>query len=111
MAEIETRETTGLRVIEREPAPIAPTPQPTAQAVIDAVTQLEANKKDVTPKGFQRRLQLAYAIFDQASRMVAETEAHHAQLVRDLASVERRSPLPAPSSGSLAAQAAARRPA
>jgi hypothetical protein len=107
MAEIETRETPGLRVVEREGAPApAPASQPTAQAVIDAVTQLEANKKDVTPKGFQRRLQLAYAIFDQASRMVAETEAQHAQLVRDLASVERRSPLPGP-----AAAIPARRPA
>ena len=104
MAEVETREAPGLRVIEREPA-AAPTSQPTAQAVIDAVTQLEANKKDVTPKGFQRRLQLAYAIFDQASRMVAETEAQHAQLVRELASVERRSPLPA------AQPAPAKRPA
>lgn len=104
MAEVETRETPGLRVIEREPSAAAPTAQPTAQAVIDAVTQLEANKKDVTPKGFARRLQLAYAIFDQASRMVAETETQHAQLVRELASVERRSPLPV-------GQQAAKRPA
>jgi len=95
MAENETRDAPGLRVVEREPSNAAPTPQPTAQAVIDAVTQLEANKKDVTPKGFQRRLQLAYAIYDQAQRMVAETEAQHAQLVRELASVDRRSPLPA----------------
>lgn len=96
MAEVEMREpAASLRVIEREPAAPALQQQPTAQAVIDAVTQLEANKKDLTPKGFSRRLQLAYAIFDQASRMVAETEAQHAQLVRDLSAVERRSPLPA----------------
>ncbi|MDP8916042.1 MAG: hypothetical protein M3M95_02335, partial [Pseudomonadota bacterium] len=55
---------------------------------------LEANKKDVTPKGFQRRLQLAYAIFDQASLMVTEIETQHAKLVQDLVGVERRSPLP-----------------
>ncbi len=107
MAENETREAPGLRVIEREPTPLAPTAQPTAQAVIDAVTQLEATKKDVTPKGFQRRLQLAYAIFDQASRMMAETEAQHAQLVRDLSSIDRRSPLPGPAMAPMPA----RRPA
>ena len=71
-------------------------PAPASQTLIDAVTQLEANKKDVSPKGFTRRLQLAYAIYDQASRMVAEIESQHAKLVSDLVSVERRSPLPEP---------------
>lgn len=80
-----------LKVVEREPAATSST---AAQTLIDAVTQLEANKKDVSPKGFTRRLQLAYAIFDQASRMVGEIESQHAQLVADLVSVERRSPLP-----------------
>jgi hypothetical protein len=80
-----------LKVIEREPTMANAT---AAQTLIDAVTQLEANKKDVTPKGFQRRLQLAYAIYDQASRMVGEIESQHAKLVSDLVAVERRSPLP-----------------
>ena len=84
-----------LKVVEREPA----TSSTAAQTLIDAVTQLEANKKDVSPKGFTRRLQLAYAIFDQASRMVGEIESQHAKLVADLVSVERRSPLPDPVAG------------
>lgn len=82
-----------LKVVEREEL----APAPASQTLIDAVTQLEANKKDVSPKGFQRRLQLAYAIYDQASRMVGEIESQHAKLVSDLVAVERRSPLPDPS--------------
>ena len=81
-----------LKVVDREGV----APAPASQTLIDAVTQLEANKKDVSPKGFTRRLQLAYAIYDQASRMVAEIESQHAKLVSDLVSVERRSPLPEP---------------
>lgn len=92
----DTREGPELRVIEGAPANIPPTQPLPAQTLIDAVTQLEANKKDVTPKGFQRRLQLAYAIYDQASLMVAEIETQHAKLVQDLVGVERRSPLPEP---------------
>jgi hypothetical protein len=65
-----------------------------AQTLIDAVTQLEANKKDLTPRGFQKRLQLAYAIFDQAAVMMQEIETQHAKLVHDLVAVDRRSPLP-----------------
>ena len=65
-----------------------------AQTLIDAVTQLEANKKDLTPRGFQKRLQLAYAIFDQAAVMMQEIESQHAKLVHDLVAVDRRSPLP-----------------
>lgn len=98
MTDIEAREGPDLRVIEganngagSTPAVTQPLP---AQTLIDAVTQLEANKKDVTPKGFARRLQLAYAIFDQASLMVSEIETQHAKLVQDLITVERRSPLP-----------------
>jgi hypothetical protein len=90
MPEAVTELRPDLKVVEREPA----TSSTAAQTLIDAVTQLEANKKDVSPKGFTRRLQLAYAIFDQASRMVGEIESQHAQLVADLVSVERRSPLP-----------------
>ena len=90
----DTREGPDLRVIEGAPANIPPTQPLPAQTLIDAVTQLEANKKDVTPKGFQRRLQLAYAIFDQASLMVSEIETQHSKLVQDLVGVERRSPLP-----------------
>jgi hypothetical protein len=90
MPEAVTELRPDLKVVEREPA----TSSTAAQTLIDAVTQLEANKKDVSPKGFTRRLQLAYAIFDQASRMVSEIESQHAQLVADLVSVERRSPLP-----------------
>ena len=64
MSDTEARATPELRVVESEPTP-APTPTPVAppvtQALIDAVTQLEANKKDVSPRGFQKRLQLAYA--------------------------------------------------
>ncbi len=86
------REGPELRVIERDPA--TPSAAPASQTLIDAVTQLEANKKDVSPKGFQKRLQLAYAIFDQASFMVQEIESQHAKLVNDLVSVERRTPLP-----------------
>jgi hypothetical protein len=96
MTEIEARETPGLRVVESAPAHSEPTPvvsPPPSQTLIDAVTQLEANKKDVSPKGFQKRLQLAYAIYDQASLMVQEIEAQHARLVTDLMAVERRSPL------------------
>lgn len=96
MAEAETREGLDLRpelkIVERDEL----APAPASQTLIDAVTQLEANKKDVSPKGFQRRLQLAYAIFDQASRMVSEIESQHAKLVSDLVAVERRSPLPDP---------------
>ena len=90
MTEVEARETAALRVIPREPA-VAPLPA--SQTLIDAVTQLEANKKDVSPKGFQRRLQLAYAIYDQSAMMVQEIESQHAKLVNDLVSVDRRSPL------------------
>jgi len=89
MADIEGREGPELRVVEPSGPP------PASQTLIDAVTQLEANKKDVSPKGFQRRLQLAYAIFDQATLMVAEIESQHAKLVQDLISVDRRTPLPA----------------
>ena len=78
-----------LKIVDREAA----APVPASQALIDAVTQLEANKKDVSPKGFQRRLQLAYAIFDQAGLMMAEIETQHAKLVSDLVAVERRTPL------------------
>ena len=88
MTDVEARETPELRVIEREAAALPP-----AQTLIDAVTQLEASKKDVSPKGFQRRLQLAYAIYDQASLMMQEIEAQHAKLVSDLVAVERRTPL------------------
>jgi hypothetical protein len=89
MSDVEAREVPELRVVEREPV-AAPPP---SQTLIDAVTQLEANKKDVSPKGFQRRLQLAYAIFDQATLMVQEIESQHSKLVSDLMSVERRTPL------------------
>src|SRR5687768_13477912 len=75
MTDVEARETPELRVVEREPAASLPP----AQTLIDAVTQLEASKKDVSPKGFQRRLQLAYAIYDQASLMMQEIEAQHAK--------------------------------
>jgi len=84
------RHSPELRVIDQEAPPVA---QPPAQMLIDAVTQLEANKKDVTPRGFQKRLQLAYAIFDQAQIMVQETESQHAKLVADLMQVNRRTPL------------------
>jgi len=97
MSDIEAREGPDLRVIEGVPAPIPPTQPLPAQTLIDAVTQLEANKKDVTPKGFQRRLQLAYAIYDQATLMVNEIETQHAKLVQELVGVERRTPLPEPS--------------
>ena len=90
MTEAETREP-GLRVIPRD---AAVAPAPASQTLIDAVTQLEANKKDVSPKGFQKRLQLAYAVYDQSAMMVQEIEAQHAKLVSDLVSVDRRSPLP-----------------
>jgi len=80
-----------LRVIDRE-APAASLPP--SQVLIDAVTQLEANKKDVSPRGFHKRLQLSYAIFDQAAAMVGEIEAQHQKLVADLLGVDRRSPLP-----------------
>ena len=89
MTEVEARETPELRVVEREPMAAVPP----SQTLIDAVTQLEANKKDVSPKGFQRRLQLAYAIYDQAAMMVQEIETQHAKLVNGLISVNRRSPL------------------
>ena len=82
-----------LKIVDRE-APAAPLPA--SQTLIDAVTQLEANKKDVSPKGFQRRLQLAYAIYDQAALMMAEIETQHAKLVNDLVAVERRTPLAEP---------------
>jgi hypothetical protein len=101
MSDTEAR-TPDLRVVESEPAP-APAPSPVAppvtQALIDAVTQLEANKKDVSPRGFQKRLQLAYAIYDQANLMMQEIEAQHARLVNDLLSVERRTPLAGGSKG------------
>ena len=96
MTEAEIRETPELRVIERDTG--APTPPPPSQVLIDAVTQLEANKKDVTPKGFQKRLQLAYAIYDQAMVMVQEIESQHAKLVSDLMAVDRRTPLVEPGS-------------
>jgi hypothetical protein len=82
-----------LKIVDRE-APAAPLPA--SQTLIDAVTQLEANKKDVSPKGFQRRLQLAYAIYDQAALMMSEIETQHAKLVNDLVAVERRTPLAEP---------------
>ena len=91
MSELQAREAAPLRVVDRAPA--APAPMPAAQTLIDAVTQLEANKKDLTPKGFQKRLQLSYAIFDQAQMMVQEIETQHAKLVSELVAVERRSPL------------------
>ena len=90
MTDIEPREAPELRVVEREPSA---TPTPPSQTLIDAVTQLEANKKDVSPKGFSKRLQLAYAIFDQATLMVQEIESQHSKLVSDLMSVDRRTPL------------------
>ena len=90
MTDVEAREAPELRVIERETVTPAPPP---SQTLIDAVTQLEANKKDLTPKGFQKRLQLSYAIFDQAQMMVQEIEGQHAKLVSELVAVERRSPL------------------
>ncbi len=83
-----------LAVIDTPAAPIAPTAPP-SQVLIDAVTQLEANKKDVSPKGFAKRLQLSYAIYDQALVMMQEIETQHARLVADLVSVDRRTPLPA----------------
>ena len=92
MSELQAREAAPLRVVDRAPAP-APAPMPAAQTLIDAVTQLEANKKDLTPKGFQKRLQLSYAIFDQAQMMVQEIETQHAKLVSELVAVERHSPL------------------
>ena len=94
MTDIEARETPPLRVVESAPGHAEPAAaMPPSQMLIDAVTQLEANKKDVSPKGFQKRLQLSYAIFDQASLMVQEIETQHAKLVTDLMGVERRSPL------------------
>ena len=90
MSELQAREAAPLRVVDRAPAPA---PMPAAQTLIDAVTQLEANKKDLTPKGFQKRLQLAYAIFDQSQMMMQEIESQHAKLVSELVAVERRSPL------------------
>ena len=83
------------RVVRSNRTNVTPPP---SQTLVDAVTQLEANKTDVTPKGFQKRLQLAYAIFDQAGLMVQEIENQHATLVAELTAVERRSPLPAPPS-------------
>ena len=102
MSDTEARGAPELRVVEPEPAfgaPGASTPTatpgapPVTQALIDAVTQLEANRKDLSPRGFQKRLQLAYAIFDQATLMVQEIESQHAKLVSDLMGVERRTPL------------------
>jgi hypothetical protein len=90
MTELQAREAAPLRVVDREHAAA---PLPAAQTLIDAVTQLEANKKDLTPKGFQKRLQLSYAIFDQAQMMVQEIESQHAKLVADLVAVDRRTPL------------------
>ena len=90
MSELQAREAAPLRVIDRVAPPAA---VPASQTLIDAVTQLEANKKDLTPKGFQKRLQLSYAIFDQAQMMVQEIETQHAKLVSELVAVERRSPL------------------
>ena len=80
------------RVVRHKPSNVSPPP---SQTLVDAVTQLEANKTDVSPKGFQKRLQLAYSIFDQAGLMVQEIENQHATLVEELIAVERRSPLPA----------------
>ena len=77
--------------VVRHKATVEPPP---SQTLVYAVTQLEANKTDVSPKGFQKRLQLAYAIFDQAGLMVQEIETQHATLVAELTAVERRSPLP-----------------
>ncbi len=93
------REAAALEMIARDTAPAlavapeTPAPLPAAQMLIDAVTQWEANKKDVSPRGFQKRLQLSYAIFDQANLMVQEIETQHAKLVSELMSVERRSPI------------------
>lgn len=111
MSDTEPRGGPDLRVVEPEPAafgaPGAPTPTatpgapPVTQALIDAVTQLEANRKDLTPRGFQKRLQLAYAVYDQAGLMMQEIEAQHARLVSDLLSVDRRTPLAAPSLSAL----------
>ena len=81
------------RVVRSNRANVTPPP---SQTLVDAVTQLEANKTDVSPKGFQKRLQLAYAIFDQAGLMVQEIENQHATLVSELIGVERRTPLPTP---------------
>jgi hypothetical protein len=93
MTEAELREVPELRVIERD---TSAAPPPPSQILIDAVTQLEANKKDVSPKGFQKRLQLSYAIYDQAMLMVQEIESQHAKLVSDLMAVDRRTPLVEP---------------
>ena len=87
-------ETTAATVAAPAPVASATTSMAPAQTLIDAVTQLEANKKDLTPRGFQKRLQLAYAIFDQAAVMMQEIETQHAKLVHDLVAVDRRSPLP-----------------
>ena len=84
------RQTPELRVIDQEAPAVA---QPPAQMLIDAVTQWEANKKDVSPRGFQKRLQLVYAIFDQAQLMMQETEGQHSKLVSELMQVNRRTPL------------------
>ena len=81
------------RVVRSNRTNVTPPP---SQTLVDSVTQLEANKTDVSPKGFQKRLQLAYAIFDQAGLMVQEIENQHATLVSELTAVERRSPLPGP---------------
>ncbi len=106
MCVTEARGAPELRVVEPEPAfgaPGASTPTatpgapPVTQALIDAVTQLEANRKDLSPRGFQKRLQLAYAVYDQAGLMMQEIEAQHARLVSDLLSVDRRTPLAAAS--------------
>ena len=106
MLDTETREA-GRRTFAREAAPqmaVVDAPAapaaglpgaPPSQVLIDAVTQLEANKKDVSPKGFSKRLQLAYAIYDQALLMMQEIEAQHSRLVSDLVAVDRRTPLPA----------------
>ena len=89
MSEVDPEETG--RVIRHKPANVAP---PASQTLVDAITQLEANRADLTPKGFQKRLQLAYAIFDQAGLMVQEIENQHSSLVNELIAVERRTPLP-----------------
>ena len=100
MSDRDARPTRDLRVVESAPTghespPAVVTAPPVTQALIDAVTQLEANKKDLSPRGFSKRLQLAYAIYDQASLMVQEIEGQHARLLSELIAVERRSPLPA----------------
>ena len=75
-------------------SPSLPAAAPVIQALINAVLQFEAGRRDLSPSGFQRRMQMAYAIHDQATLMVQEIEGQHARLLRELLAVERRTPLP-----------------